>query len=355
MRMNAGRLMLVLLVSAACSADTGLTTPSQERDLIADRLGQFADSISMASDEATAAPYRELSDLVRRTDRPSSVRVTVDGEVVAFSAIAHETVVAGSCTGTESSGGESIMCWRQSRVRTLLAWHAPSRRIMLLTARAERGDFGIPSATANTAPSGLLRFFDQSGRASVAVTGSYSSSVKTDGECALPRRPDGDRVPTKCLFAHFDWALEASGAAITHALRLEPSSVEGTQWTVGAAPPPPAPPTASPLVAALRSHVDSVVSLALVVRNESAAPVSLRFPTAQQYDFAIKDRSGKTVWRWSDGQSFADAPTTRTIPAHESITFTARWSPTVRGELIVVATMTSATQLVSTRAALLVP
>lgn len=45
--------------------------------------------------------------------------------------------------------------------------------------------------------------------------------------------------------------------------------------------------------------------LVLKAENKTREPVTLKFPTAQQYDFVLKDRSGKTVWRWSDGQMFA--------------------------------------------------
>jgi len=370
MRAHVYRLMFVLLAAAACSADTGLTSPSEERDVVADRLAQLADSISLESDEAAAEPYRELSDLVRRTDHPSIVRLSVDGEPLPFSAVAHETLVTAPCS-EPSSGTDAAPCTRTSRLRALLAWHAPTRRLLLLTTSTERGSLEMPNRVAGSvasAPTAQLRFFDQSGRWSWATSGAYASNVKTEGECAVARRLDGERALAKCLVAQFQWQFEATTTrrddtreaadaptVITHTLRLPASAVDGTQWTLSAPPPPPAPPSASPLVANLRTRVDSVVALALVVRNESEAPVTLRFSSGQQYDFEIRDRSGKKVWRWSDDRAFIAALTSRTIPAHESVTFDARWVPTAHGELIVVATMTSTTQLVSARAALTVP
>lgn len=372
MRTIRWRTLFVLVAAAACSADTGLTSPSEERDLIAARLAQMADSIALESDATTAEPYRELADLVRRVDHPSLVRLAVDGEPLPFSAVAQETIVTTPCVAsTSESSGSADACTRGRRMRSLLAWHAPSRRIVMLTTFAERGTFGAPDAVAaaNVAPVAQLRFFDESGRASFAISGAYGSAVETGDACAAPRRSDVDRATVSCLLAQFKWQLEATtlrreGAresaaaatpAVTHTLRLASSLVGGTQVTISAPPPPPAPPAASPLVVSLRTHVDSIVTLAFVVRNESDAPVSLRFPTAQQHDFAIVDRAGTTVWRWSDGKAFGDAPTTRTIPAHESISFGERWRPTAHGELIVVATMTSTTQRVSARAALTVP
>jgi hypothetical protein len=43
----------------------------------------------------------------------------------------------------------------------------------------------------------------------------------------------------------------------------------------------------------------------LVVRNETGTPVELAFPTAQRFDFIVRDASGTEVLRWSDGRVFA--------------------------------------------------
>jgi hypothetical protein len=43
----------------------------------------------------------------------------------------------------------------------------------------------------------------------------------------------------------------------------------------------------------------------LVVRNETGFPVEFVFPTAQRFDFIVRDALGKEMLRWSDGRAFA--------------------------------------------------
>ncbi|HLX44687.1 MAG TPA: BsuPI-related putative proteinase inhibitor [Bryobacteraceae bacterium] len=51
----------------------------------------------------------------------------------------------------------------------------------------------------------------------------------------------------------------------------------------------------------------------LRVQTNSAAPLKLRFATAQEYDVVLRDDSGKEVWKWSDGQVFAQVEHDRSI------------------------------------------
>ena len=45
------------------------------------------------------------------------------------------------------------------------------------------------------------------------------------------------------------------------------------------------------------------ISLTLVVRNRSDAPVTLQFSSGQRYDFTIGSDAA-TLWRWSEDQGF---------------------------------------------------
>jgi hypothetical protein len=54
-----------------------------------------------------------------------------------------------------------------------------------------------------------------------------------------------------------------------------------------------------------------VISLEIV--NRGRQPVDLGFRTAQRHDVLIKDAQGRDVWRWSQGQMFAQVLGTETL------------------------------------------
>jgi hypothetical protein len=54
-----------------------------------------------------------------------------------------------------------------------------------------------------------------------------------------------------------------------------------------------------------------VINLQVVNRGREA--VDLGFRNAQRYDLLIKDRQGRDVWRWSQGQMFAQVLGTETL------------------------------------------
>jgi hypothetical protein len=45
--------------------------------------------------------------------------------------------------------------------------------------------------------------------------------------------------------------------------------------------------------------------VALVIQNNSESPVTFQFSTAQRFDFAVLETSGKEISRWSEGRTFA--------------------------------------------------
>lgn len=67
------------------------------------------------------------------------------------------------------------------------------------------------------------------------------------------------------------------------------------------------------------------VTLALEIQNVTKHEIKIIYPTAQGYDFEIKDRSGKTVWTWSRGRLFAQVISERTLTPGEKIDFSAVW------------------------------
>lgn len=54
------------------------------------------------------------------------------------------------------------------------------------------------------------------------------------------------------------------------------------------------------------------------VTNVGDTPYTVSHRNGQVYDFAILDKNGKTLYRWSDGMAFTQALTTTTIDAHKS-------------------------------------
>lgn len=64
-------------------------------------------------------------------------------------------------------------------------------------------------------------------------------------------------------------------------------------------------------VATIKSEFPSseIIPIRISVTNTGAKAVKLTFPTAQKQDFAVTDKDGAEVWRWSEGQMFAQAIT----------------------------------------------
>ncbi|HEY0634700.1 MAG TPA: BsuPI-related putative proteinase inhibitor, partial [Gammaproteobacteria bacterium] len=49
------------------------------------------------------------------------------------------------------------------------------------------------------------------------------------------------------------------------------------------------------------------ITISLTIKNLSAQTKTLSFPSAQQYDFVLKNSDGLEVWRWSNSYAFAGA------------------------------------------------
>jgi hypothetical protein len=70
------------------------------------------------------------------------------------------------------------------------------------------------------------------------------------------------------------------------------------------------------------------VTLRLVLRNVSAAPVTIAFSSGQRYDFAIEDTRAP-MWRWSASQMFAQVLGEETLAAGDSLVYSEQF----KGEL----------------------
>ena len=56
----------------------------------------------------------------------------------------------------------------------------------------------------------------------------------------------------------------------------------------------------------------------LKVTNDGDSDYSIAHRDGQVYDFAILDKNGKTLYKWSDGMAFTQALTSSTVAAHKS-------------------------------------
>ena len=124
------------------------------------------------------------------------------------------------------------------------------------------------------------------------------------------------------------------------------------------APAGPAANASEPLVTTLQveTAADSV-RFSLAVTNAAAAPVELRFNTAQRYDFAVLDGT-REVWRWSADRGFGQALGTEVLAPGETRTWSEAWRPAaaLRGrELTAVGTLASSSHPVERRSPVRVP
>jgi hypothetical protein len=63
------------------------------------------------------------------------------------------------------------------------------------------------------------------------------------------------------------------------------------------------------------------IGMTLTVYNNSDQSVTFQFPTSQRYDFAIRDSSGREVWRWSDGRFFLQVLGSLTLEPGDAVRF----------------------------------
>lgn len=56
-----------------------------------------------------------------------------------------------------------------------------------------------------------------------------------------------------------------------------------------------------------------VLTATLRLQTSSPVSLSLQFPSAQEYDLVLKDEAGLVVWKWSDGQVFAEGSHERLV------------------------------------------
>ena len=73
--------------------------------------------------------------------------------------------------------------------------------------------------------------------------------------------------------------------------------------------------------------VGTPVTFTLTATNRAAAPMTLTFSSGQMFDIAVgPPASPAVVWQWSQGRSFIQSITSRTLAPGESLTMSATWN-----------------------------
>jgi Intracellular proteinase inhibitor len=359
-----------LLVASACSNDTTAPTLNSQTAaaLAADAFTHLADSVSRnGGDVDVGSAYAAIAGVVRTGGQVAPITLAIDGTPTAFVA----TVVV-----TELS--QNVYCVRapcppisQSH-RSLIAWEKDNpKRVVQLTSASDADPIDAvlyPTLLASYVPMASLIYMDGQGGIYFGTSGTQKF-VETNTKALCPSSGGKDSVLSGVARPNVG-VCTLTAAAITFNGRLEPSpflvannSATGThtidmptQSVPGAhtvftftscdtlctgTPNVPTPPVvvrpSNELPAQLSATVASVaattdVSLTLTVKNPNAAPIDVKFPTGQKYDFVVTDSlTGKDVWRWSAGRGFTQALESRTVPPNGSLTFTEKFTPPAKG------------------------
>ena len=86
-----------------------------------------------------------------------------------------------------------------------------------------------------------------------------------------------------------------------------------------------------------------------------AVPTSIQFTSGQQFDINVHRADGASVWTWSADKAFTQALGSRTLAAGETVTYTATWAPTVKGELYAVGRLVSSSHAARSTLRFVVP
>lgn len=92
------------------------------------------------------------------------------------------------------------------------------------------------------------------------------------------------------------------------------------------------------LEASLDVAVNSDVAFTFSVVNAGDSPVELTFRSSKAADVAVMD-DGEEIWRWSDGQMFAQVINTVSLDPDEQVSETFTWEDPPSGEYRAIGTL----------------
>ncbi len=363
-----------LTMGAACRSGSVTSPSSDDAALVFSRL---ADSVSRAGgDSSTSGAYAALAEALRAGGRVSPITITVDGTPTLFLGTAQLSriqVITNVCAAGASCPSSSNV----PPLRTLIAWQRDDpRRVIQLSSGSDAEPISAylyPTFAPLPFPAALFVYLDGKGGSYFGSSGSQAVSVKTsETACDIQGKPFPaiPPAPPKCTLADFTVRFDAKAepssflvhkntATGSHIFSMSSQAVRGTAYDITASqpilPPIKVQPSAA-LPAVLTAKVDSVVTLTLTVTNPSVTPVDVVFASGQRYDFAILSAAtGAEVWRWSVGRAFTMAFGQHTLPANGTIVFIDTWKPTVKGNLVAVGSLVSASHRAEGKAQLTIP
>jgi hypothetical protein len=374
----------------ACKSDSTAPLDSQaDAARAAQTFADLADSVARnGGDTDVGNAYAGIAGLLRDGGHVTPIVLAIDGAATTFLAAAttFETTIDDCPPGAYCFAPPSTIA-----VRSLIAWDRdnPKRLVQLSSTSNDEaiGTIADPSALAIYARMASLVYMDGVGGTYVGTSGTQKFDVTKSGTpCPAPAdsskigylRPNGTCTLAEHTVA-FNGTVEPSpfqlagtAATGTHAIAMSAQTVAGTLRTITVEHVPcdtgcttpidsvPLPPVvvrpSNELPATLSATVSGDVTLTFTVKNPSASPVKVVYPSSQKYDFAVADSgTGKTVWSWSANKSFLQALGEETIPGGASLTFTEKWTPPKKGLYLAHAMLTSTSHRSEAYAAVVVP
>jgi hypothetical protein len=110
------------------------------------------------------------------------------------------------------------------------------------------------------------------------------------------------------------------------------------------------------LPATLSATVNGDVTLTFTVKNPSAEPMKVVYPSGQKYDFVVIDSTtGKSVWSWSASRTFIQTVNDQTVPGGGSLIFVEQWTPPKNGLYLAHAVLMSTSHRAQAYASFVVP
>jgi len=387
------RLSVIALAAAAIGAcateSTAPLSAGSDAALAADQFTKLADSVNRNGGDAdVGGAYAAIASAVRAGGRVSPIVLTIDGVSAPFvaTAMSNELSYGAPC----SSNGCAALP-RPMLTRTLIAWDAANpKRVVQLSAQSDDELIDAllyPSLLALYVPHATLVYMDGKGGTYFGTSGTQKmAETKSATPCAASRDSAViSKLPSTCTQSDFTITFSSkvepsaflvanNTATGVHTLSMSAQTVAGshvlmtvtlcdTACNPGGPNSPPVtegPPVvvrpSSQLPATLTTTVDSLVTMTLTVKNPSADPIKVTFPSGQKYDFVVTDSTtGRDVWRWADGKGFTMALVDQTVPGNGSLVFTERWKPVGRGRYLVHGLLVSLSHRAEAYASVLVP
>ena len=372
----------------ACGDSTAPLDGDSDAALAAQTFSKLADSVTRTGGDAdVGTAYSGISRILRMGGQVTPIAFSIDGVAKTFMATAMtvETTVDDCPPNAQCVAPPTTYS-----LRSLIAWEKdnPTRLVQISSTTNDEqiGAILDPSPLALYARMASLVYMDGAGGTYIGTSGTQKFDVaKSATPCPAGVESDTTlrilRPSGTCTLANHavsfsgkvepsPFLLTSNTAKGTHTIAMTAQTVHGTfrQLTITPCDPSCYPPVDSlsvpPVVvrpsnqlpATLSATVNGDVTLTFTVKNPSADPVKVVFPSSQRYDFtAIDSTTGKGVWSWAANRDFLQAVGEETVPGGGSLTFVEKWTPPKRGLYLVHARLTSTSHRSEAYASVVVP